>query len=253
MSSSEAGALRRGSSAAASAPTGGTQGPTLLPSALPRESSESLHSPHDLATPGEILLPHHPLLCTLSPDAADLYPTQNLNAFQPFFTLVESLHASSSSSSQHHPTVHYIFSDDDPESITDAALRIHDASIPDAMSSHLAIKPHERFILVDLCPDGRGVASARSMTADFAVVGAECSAAPTMEGVGGGVGVGQGEGAGQGGLMLRIKGVEQGRGLSEGELEGMGLEGLVEEYRRRMGELRSVVEQGERGEQVARL
>ncbi|CAG8894163.1 unnamed protein product [Penicillium egyptiacum] len=40
-------------------------------------------------------------------------------AFQPFFTLIEDAH----SSDYHHPTVHYIFSDDDTDIVTEAALR----------------------------------------------------------------------------------------------------------------------------------
>ncbi|PWY77038.1 hypothetical protein BO70DRAFT_70977 [Aspergillus heteromorphus CBS 117.55] len=39
--------------------------------------------------------------------------------FQPFFTLIEDAH----SSEYHHPTIHYIFSDDDTDIITEAALR----------------------------------------------------------------------------------------------------------------------------------
>ncbi|EKV11706.1 Anaphase-promoting complex subunit 11 [Penicillium digitatum] len=40
-------------------------------------------------------------------------------AFQPFFTLIEDAHTSDC----HHPTVHYIFSDDDTDIVTEAALR----------------------------------------------------------------------------------------------------------------------------------
>ncbi|KAJ5698075.1 hypothetical protein N7462_000080 [Penicillium macrosclerotiorum] len=39
--------------------------------------------------------------------------------FQPFFTLIEDAHASD----YHHPTVHYIFSDDDTDIVTEAAMR----------------------------------------------------------------------------------------------------------------------------------
>ncbi|RJE23764.1 hypothetical protein PHISCL_03904 [Aspergillus sclerotialis] len=39
--------------------------------------------------------------------------------FQPFFTLIEDLHTSE----YFHPTVHYIFSDDDTDIVTEAALR----------------------------------------------------------------------------------------------------------------------------------
>ncbi|EEH44954.2 uncharacterized protein PADG_08596 [Paracoccidioides brasiliensis Pb18] len=40
--------------------------------------------------------------------------------FRPFFTLVQDVH----SSEYYHPTVHYIFSDDDTDLITEAALRV---------------------------------------------------------------------------------------------------------------------------------
>ena len=40
-------------------------------------------------------------------------------AFQPFFTLIEDAHTSD----YYHPTVHYIFSDDDSDIVTEAALR----------------------------------------------------------------------------------------------------------------------------------
>lgn len=39
--------------------------------------------------------------------------------FQPFFTLIEDAHTAE----YHHPTVHYIFSDDDTDIVTEAALR----------------------------------------------------------------------------------------------------------------------------------
>ncbi|OOQ83744.1 hypothetical protein PEBR_33358 [Penicillium brasilianum] len=39
--------------------------------------------------------------------------------FQPFFTLIQDAHTSD----HHHPTVHYIFSDDDTDIVTEAALR----------------------------------------------------------------------------------------------------------------------------------
>lgn len=49
-------------------------------------------------------------------DGAQQQPT---HAFQPFFTLIEDAHTSE----YHHPTVHYIFSDDDTDIVTEAALR----------------------------------------------------------------------------------------------------------------------------------
>jgi hypothetical protein len=51
--------------------------------------------------------------------------------FQPFFTLIEDAHTSE----YYHPTVHYIFSDDDTDIVTEAALRSLEAqqeSLPDS-------------------------------------------------------------------------------------------------------------------------
>lgn len=47
-------------------------------------------------------------------------PSQPSNNFKPFFTLIEDANFSD----YHHPTVHYIFSDDDTEIITEASLRV---------------------------------------------------------------------------------------------------------------------------------
>lgn len=49
--------------------------------------------------------------------------------FQPFFTLIEDAHTSD----HYHPTVHYIFSDDDTDIVTEAALRSLEAQ-HDALS-----------------------------------------------------------------------------------------------------------------------
>ncbi|KAJ5658927.1 hypothetical protein N7507_005378 [Penicillium longicatenatum] len=54
------------------------------------------------------------------PGAAEVQDeTSQQPAFQPFFTLIEDIPAGV----YHHPTVHYIFSDDDTDIITEAALR----------------------------------------------------------------------------------------------------------------------------------
>ncbi|OJJ34482.1 hypothetical protein ASPWEDRAFT_29623 [Aspergillus wentii DTO 134E9] len=49
----------------------------------------------------------------------DNSPSSSQQQFQPFFTLIED----AASSEYYHPTVHYIFSDDDADIVTEAALR----------------------------------------------------------------------------------------------------------------------------------
>ncbi|KAJ5096422.1 hypothetical protein NUU61_005778 [Penicillium alfredii] len=61
--------------------------------------------------------------------------------FQPFFTLIEDAHTSD----YHHPTVHYIFSDDDTDIVTEAALRSLQSqqdTIPDSQKDP-AVNPIE--------------------------------------------------------------------------------------------------------------
>ncbi|OQE35121.1 hypothetical protein PENCOP_c014G02801 [Penicillium coprophilum] len=80
------------------------------------EGRVSTHQP-----PGKFEAPCHGLI----PDGTDDHPDEGQGqplshpAFQPFFTLIEDAHTSD----YHHPTVHYIFSDDDTDIVTEAALR----------------------------------------------------------------------------------------------------------------------------------
>ncbi|RDK42497.1 hypothetical protein M752DRAFT_251638 [Aspergillus phoenicis ATCC 13157] len=58
-------------------------------------------------------------------------PHDTTPTFQPFFTLIED----ANSSEYHHPTVHYIFSDDDTDIVTEAALRALEAE-PDLFAAN---------------------------------------------------------------------------------------------------------------------
>ncbi|KAJ5778739.1 hypothetical protein N7520_001985 [Penicillium odoratum] len=63
-------------------------------------------------------------------------------AFQPFFTLIEDI----PTAEYHHPTVHYIFSDDDTDIITEAALRSLEAqqdALPGSKKHHTYIGQHD--------------------------------------------------------------------------------------------------------------
>lgn len=83
------------------------------------------------------------------------------------------------------------------------------------------------------------------MTPDWQVLNTEITPAPTLEGNGGG-GSGGGssrleDGKGKN-MMLRIVGTEAQKPVEVAEAERLGLEGLVDEYAKRMEELRRVVE-----------
>ena len=97
--------------------------------------------------------------------------------------------------------------------------------------------------MVDMDVTGTKVVAARSMSPEWAVTGTSVSAAPTWDRpeLGGRQAGGREEDV-EGGLMLRIEGME----VLEGEKgERKGLEELVEEYERRMRELRRVVGAGD--------
>jgi len=86
-----------------------------------------------------------------------------ISGFQPFFTLVEDAHTTD----YHHPTVHYIFSDDDTDLVTEAALRTLEAQTKtdkdqeqksDEVSEKSTLLPppipgvHENYIVLDVEP-----------------------------------------------------------------------------------------------------
>ncbi|KAK2010392.1 hypothetical protein LZ32DRAFT_630272 [Colletotrichum eremochloae] len=183
-----------------------------------------------------------------------------------FFTLV----SNATTNSTHHPTVKYIFLDDDPDALT-AALAAHHAAnqavpTPSASTSKPAApggknppqSAANRAVLLDVVPGADGqwkVASAASLSADFAVTDAS---------------IARQEGAREGGLVLKIEGVEsEGAGAggdkdkdraeslpssssavarSGGEEYGP----LLEDFERKMGVLRRVVKAGEGRAEKAR-
>jgi hypothetical protein len=111
-------------------------------------------------------------------------------AFQPFFTLIEDAHTSD----YYHPTVHYIFSDDDTDIVTEAAIRslaaqqealsdskkdriaqiqasnlhdeIKDSSNPDLAKSTLLPPPvpgvRENYVILDIEPSSHTPEAAQS-------------------------------------------------------------------------------------------
>ena len=199
--------------------------PKLLPSALPKE------------------------------DDSTTIDLQSRPSLTPFFTLI----SDSTTSTTHHPTVHYIFSDDDSSLITDAALHIHDELFPphelrsprtpraSTATTRRREKDKDRFILLTLTPDAQGIESAHSMTPDWQVLNASIGTAPTLDdGKDGGVDRGEeAEGSWEKGMMVRIEGVERrGTEIEKGLNEDVGLDELIEIYGRRVGELRKVVEAG---------
>ncbi|KAJ6084629.1 hypothetical protein N7486_011429 [Penicillium sp. IBT 16267x] len=112
------------------------------PTEIPRNvSSSQLDCPHAHGEAAELVTSPHgaPDDPRAAAEAQDGTPQQP--AFQPFFTLIEDIPAGE----YHHPTVHYIFSDDDTDIITEAALRSLEAQ-QDALppsNEHVYIRQHD--------------------------------------------------------------------------------------------------------------
>ena len=183
----------------------------------------------------------------------------------PLFALLASSDHPSQRQTTHHPTIHYIFADDDPETLS-TALAQHsldaDEDEPDEQPD--SVRPGDRAIILDMAPtsDGTGleVAWASSLSPDWAVVSAQVS---RMEGRdGGNTPAAENNPA----LMLKIEGVgiEPSPGTivpwgktpsPEAELQSSGgsgsrqppagsdeYPGLLADFDKRMGLLRRVVE-----------
>lgn len=228
--------------------------------------------------------------------------TPNNLPFKPFFTLIEDVN----SSDHHNPTVHYIFSDDDTDLITEAALRslepdgpahLPPGSYNDDGDDDQADHPHRRdpkhsslppqipgvqehYIVLDMQPSPAApgpfarpqsqsestkpqpantesatttpqtytVTSAHSLAPTWQVLNTELSPAPTFE-----TSPSNDDDTSdpsQGDLMLKIKGTAgfkpdpaRGRGNDQGQDQN--LEEMMEQFEKRMGELRRVIEAGD--------
>ncbi|KAM0354453.1 hypothetical protein ACHAPK_009492 [Fusarium culmorum] len=163
-------------------------------------------------------------------DQADPVET-GMPSFEPLFTLL----TNSTTNTTVHPRIHYLFSDDD-QSILSAPS--HD--------------PSHRALVVDLAPAPEGSANrwavswASSLTPEFAVT--ESSVA-----------VQQGEGDETGGAILRVEGVEREPvearpdslpNSGSGAIGGEDADVLAEDFRRRMGVLKKVVDESEKRRMV---
>jgi len=92
--------------------------------------------------------------------------------FRPFFAVIED-----PETGEHiHPTVHYIFSDDDPEILTSAALDAIDRqqNIPEDEDTG-----EERYVIVDMAADGKTVASVSSLSPHWQAVSTTVVPAPS--------------------------------------------------------------------------
>ena len=150
---------------------------------------------------------------------ARLLPPPN---FKPFFTLIED----PESGAYHHPTVHYVFADDDQEIITAAAM--------DALDDASAARPHpvqatvERVLVLDVAADGKTVISASSLSPEWQNLKTSMALAPSLGG--------EAEDS-ERGFVLKISGQESRKEKKARQGQGGNLNELMEEFGDRLGAL----------------
>ncbi|EEU48741.1 uncharacterized protein NECHADRAFT_98909 [Fusarium vanettenii 77-13-4] len=159
-------------------------------------------------------------------DEAPLEPP--MPPFEPLFALL----TNSTTNTTVHPRIHYLFSDDDPSVLASPAV--------------------DRALVVDLVPAPEGDSSrwavswAASLTPDFAVTTSNVAVQQSE---------GDDDGRNGGALMLRVEGVEREPvemrpdslpSSGSGAIGGEDVDVLAEDFRRRMGVLKKVVDEGEK-------
>lgn len=222
--------------------------------------------------------------------------------FRPFFTLIEDANVSE----HYHPTVHYIFSDDDTDIVTEAALRSLEADhgiapavptaqdvgttyegdpeLDDSRQSNgrktSSLPPpipgvREHYVILDMEPTNPEqvqspdlaslstspatqqqqqpstqftITSIRSLTPAWQVLNTQLTPAPTFDSTTS-PGDQQQQPGSSSGLMLKIQGTsglprEPILGDRDGKDGGQTLEEMMEQFEKRMGELRRVIETG---------
>ncbi|KIX07100.1 uncharacterized protein Z518_05077 [Rhinocladiella mackenziei CBS 650.93] len=177
--------------------------------------------------------------------------------FQPFFTLIED----SVTNEHHHPTVHYIFADDDSDIIAEAACRSLETLDPSQRASrHVPSREHhhdegesrlpppiagvrEHYLILDVQPRNTSadegsarsfeVTSARSLSAEWQVLRSTITTAPT---------IGNDADAEDDGLMLRIEGRGNSPGDAPPSAEKESTEEMIERFQRRLDDIRQMMD-----------
>ena len=214
--------------------------PTLLPS--PHFNDSPIATSPD---PQESTSYDDPII-----DSSSLPPN-----FQPFFTLIED----PITHEHYHPTVHYIFADDEADIITEASIR----SLEDSWSESQAIASastkeeggtrylpppqpgvKEHYLILDVqstssfppgdvSSQGYAVTHSTSLSSDWQVLRTNITQAPTI-----------GDSPEDEGLMLRI----EGRGntptdnVAVTQQENQSLEGMIDRFQRRLEDVKLVME-----------
>ncbi|KAK5999835.1 hypothetical protein QM012_004923 [Aureobasidium pullulans] len=116
--------------------------------------------------------------------------------FRPFFTLIED----PDTGEHHHPSVHYIFSDDNPDFLTSTIVDAMSQEQASTSSEQRVDNHRERMILLDIAPDGKAVNEVQSLSPHWQVLRTTVSQAPSW--------ADEGSRKDIPGLMLNIRGME---------------------------------------------
>jgi len=119
--------------------------------------------------------------------------------FRPFFTLIED----PDTGEHHHPSVHYIFSDDNPDFLTSHIVDRMDREQAATSSEQQVVNNRERMILLDMAPDGKTVVEAQSLSQHWQILKTTVGQAPSW--------ADEVSRKDIPGLMLNIQGMESGK------------------------------------------
>ena len=246
--------------------------PSPRPSVASRASRSSLRRERDLPEAVAHTAQTQSPPTGLPPDEpvhSSVPPLVQQSSFGPIFALLTSSTHPAHRQTTHHPTIRYIFADDDAEVLTAALAQHHSRGGEELQSEDADVDgPPERAIVLDMVPTADGnsfeVAWASSLSPDWAVVSAQVT---RMEGVDGAPAAGHGDRPGA--LLLKIDGVSVGSPSAsvplgktttpEADLQSSGASaqrllqpqqaregysGLLSDFEKRMTVLRRVVEVG---------
>ena len=116
--------------------------------------------------------------------------------FRPFFTLIED----PETGEHHHPSIHYIFSDDNPDFLTSTVVDAMDQEQAGTSSEQKGDNNRERMILLDIAPDGKTVNEVQSLSPHWQILRTTVGQAPSW--------ADEGSRKDIPGLMLNIQGLE---------------------------------------------
>lgn len=97
------------------------------------------------------------------------HPASAPTSFHPLFTLIED----TDTGGHQHPYVHYVFADDDPDTLTSLLV---DGMQPDQQHDD------HRLLLIDVGHDGRTIETAHSLSGDWQIEHADLVSAPSWTG-----------------------------------------------------------------------